>query len=118
VAFGRRSVRPGGGRLTFFHPRASPEPTNGWPALAGEPIEVHEMAADHYSMLPSAAGPDARRRNAGDAGTSSRSGNVADGPATPQTAGRSAACRIFQQPANAADGSPAAFAPQAAETRS
>ncbi len=52
--------------------------------------------------VASAAGPDARRRDAGDAGTSSRSGNAADGPAPPQPAGRSAACGIFQQPASAA----------------
>jgi thioesterase domain-containing protein len=50
--------RPGGGRLTLFRPRNSPEPTNGWSALADEPVEVHEMAADHYSMLapPAVAG--------------------------------------------------------------
>jgi thioesterase domain-containing protein len=47
--------RPGGGRLTLFRPRASPEPTNGWSAYASEPVEVHEMAADHYSMLMSPA---------------------------------------------------------------
>ncbi len=47
------------------------------------------------------AGPDARRRDAGDAGTLSRNGNAADGPAPPQPAGRSAACGIFQQPAGA-----------------
>jgi thioesterase domain-containing protein len=50
--------RPGGGRLTLFRPRTSPEPTNGWSAYASEPVEVHEMAADHYSMLvpPAVAG--------------------------------------------------------------
>jgi thioesterase domain-containing protein len=50
--------RPGAGRLTLFRPRNSAEPTNGWSALAGEPIEIHEMAADHYSMLvpPAVAG--------------------------------------------------------------
>jgi thioesterase domain-containing protein len=50
--------RPGGGRLTLFRPRTSPDPTNGWSALSGEPVEVHEMAADHYSMLapPAVAG--------------------------------------------------------------
>jgi thioesterase domain-containing protein len=48
----------GGGRLTLFRPRTSPDPTNGWSALADEPVEVHEMAADHYSMLapPAVAG--------------------------------------------------------------
>jgi thioesterase domain-containing protein len=50
--------RPDGGRLTLFRPCTSPEPTNGWSALADEPVEVHEMAADHYSMLapPAVAG--------------------------------------------------------------
>ncbi len=49
---------PGGDRLTLFRLRTSPEPTNGWSSLAGEPVEVHEMAADHYSMLvpPAVAG--------------------------------------------------------------
>jgi thioesterase domain-containing protein len=47
--------QPYDGRLTLFRPQASPEPTNGWSALAGEPVEVHEMAADHYSMLASPA---------------------------------------------------------------
>jgi thioesterase domain-containing protein len=42
---------PGDDRLTLFRPRSSPEPTNGWSAYASEPVEVHEMAADHYSML-------------------------------------------------------------------
>ncbi len=50
--------RPGGDRLILFRPRESPESTNGWSALASEPVEVHEMAADHYSMLapPAVAG--------------------------------------------------------------
>ena len=50
--------RPGGDRLTLFRPRASPAPTNGWSALSGEPVEVHEMAATHYTMLmpPAVAG--------------------------------------------------------------
>lgn len=43
--------QPGGDRLILFRPRTSPEPTNGWSALTGEPVEVHEMDADHYSML-------------------------------------------------------------------
>ncbi|HVR99801.1 MAG TPA: thioesterase domain-containing protein, partial [Thermoanaerobaculia bacterium] len=43
--------QPGGGHLTLFRPGNSPEPTNGWSALADEPVEVHEMDADHYSML-------------------------------------------------------------------
>jgi thioesterase domain-containing protein len=49
---------PGGVRLTLFRLRTSPEPTNGWSSLAGEPVEVHEMAVDHYSMLvpPAVAG--------------------------------------------------------------
>jgi thioesterase domain-containing protein len=47
-----------GGRLTLFRLRTSPNPTNGWSALADEPVEVHEMAVDHYSMLvpPAVAG--------------------------------------------------------------
>ncbi len=53
------TYRPGpyDGRLTLFRPHASAEPTNGWSALAAEPVEVHEVAADHYSMLapPAAA---------------------------------------------------------------
>jgi thioesterase domain-containing protein len=50
--------QPGGGRVTLFRLRTSPEPTNGWSALADESVEVHEMAADHYSMLvpPAVAG--------------------------------------------------------------
>jgi thioesterase domain-containing protein len=86
--------RPGGGRLTFFHPRASPEPTNGWPALAGEPIEVHEMAADHDSMLvpPAVTGLADRLRSWFE--------------------------RSLDAAPNASGGSPAAFAPQAAEIRS
>lgn len=50
--------QPGGGPLTLFRPGHSPEPTNGWSALADEPVEVYEMAADHYSMLapPAVAG--------------------------------------------------------------
>ena len=50
--------QPGGGHLTLFRPGHSPEPTNGWSAVADEPVEVHEMAADHYSMLvpPAVAG--------------------------------------------------------------
>jgi amino acid adenylation domain-containing protein len=54
------AYRPGpdGGHLTLFRPGNSPEPTNGWSALADEPVEVYEMAADHYSMLvpPAVAG--------------------------------------------------------------
>jgi hypothetical protein len=38
--------------------------------------------------VPSAAGADARRRDAGDAGTSSRSANAADAPAPPEPFGR------------------------------
>ncbi len=47
-----------GGRLTLFRPRTSPASTNGWSALADEPVEVHEMAANHDSMLvpPAVAG--------------------------------------------------------------
>jgi thioesterase domain-containing protein len=38
-------------RLTLFRPLSSPHPTNGWDALTTEPVEVYEMAADHYSLL-------------------------------------------------------------------
>jgi len=38
--------------------------------------------------VPSAAGADARRRDAGDAGISSRSANAADAPAPPESFGR------------------------------
>jgi thioesterase domain-containing protein len=56
---------PGGGRLTLFRPGTSPDATNGWSALADEPVEVHEMAADHYSMLvpPAVAGLAERLRS-------------------------------------------------------
>jgi thioesterase domain-containing protein len=86
--------RPGGGRLTLFHPRASPDPTNGWSALADEPVEVHEMAADHYSMLvpPAVAGLADRLRSCIER-------SLAAAPA-------------------ALDGPPAAFVPQALEARS
>lgn len=54
------AYQPGldGVRLTVFRLRTSPEPTNGWSSLASEPVEVHEMAVDHYSMLapPAVAG--------------------------------------------------------------
>jgi thioesterase domain-containing protein len=39
------------GRLTLFRPLLSPHPTNGWEELTSEPVEVHEMTADHYAML-------------------------------------------------------------------
>lgn len=47
------AYRPGpyAGRLVLFRPLASPHPTNGWEALAGGPVEVHELVADHYSLL-------------------------------------------------------------------
>ncbi|HEU5323665.1 MAG TPA: thioesterase domain-containing protein, partial [Methylomirabilota bacterium] len=88
--------RPGGGRLTLFRPRTSPEPTNGWSSLAGEPVEVHEMAADHYSMLVP--------------------------PAVAGLADRLRSCieRALAAAPRAADGPPVAFVPQvedAAETR-
>jgi thioesterase domain-containing protein len=86
--------RPGGGRLTLFRPCTSPEPTNGWSALAGEPVEVHEMAADHYSMLAP--------------------------PAVAGLADRLRSCieRSLDAAPRAADGPPAAFVPQAPEVRS
>jgi thioesterase domain-containing protein len=47
------AYRPGpyAGRLILFRTLTSPHPTNGWEALAGEPVEVHELVADHYSLL-------------------------------------------------------------------
>ena len=61
---------------------------------------VSRLLKKPVRRVASAAGSDARRRDTGDARTSSRSGNAADGPAPPQPAGRSAACGIFQQPAS------------------
>jgi thioesterase domain-containing protein len=71
-----------------------PDPTNGWSALAGEPVEVHEMAADHYSMLvpPAVAGLTDRLRSCIERSLD----------AAPRTA----------------DGSSVAFVPQAPEARS
>jgi thioesterase domain-containing protein len=43
--------QPGGVRLTVFRLHTSPDPTNGWSSLASEPVEVHEMTVDHYSLL-------------------------------------------------------------------
>ena len=47
------AYRPGpyAGRLIVFRTLTSPHPTNGWEALTGEPVEVHELVADHYSLL-------------------------------------------------------------------
>src|SRR6185436_3697203 len=62
------AYRPGpySGRLTLFRPLASPHPTNGWEALAREPVEVHALVADHYSLLaPPAVAALARRLDAG-----------------------------------------------------
>jgi thioesterase domain-containing protein len=86
--------RPGGVRLTLFRLRTSPEPTNGWSALAGEPVEVHEMAADHYSMLVP--------------------------PAVAGLADRLRSCieRSLATAPRALDGPPVAFVPQALEARS
>jgi len=62
------AYRPGSyaGRLTLFRPASSPHPTNGWEELTAEPVEVHEIAADHYSMLapPAVAGLAERLRSA------------------------------------------------------
>jgi len=63
------------------------------------PIFPSRLLKNPVRRVACAAGPDARRRDAGDAPTSSRSGNAADGPAPPQPEGRSAACGVFQQPA-------------------
>jgi hypothetical protein len=54
-------------------------------------IGVKALAARGESTIgrvPSAAGADARRRDAGDAGISSRSANAADAPAPPEPFGR------------------------------
>ncbi|HZF14023.1 MAG TPA: thioesterase domain-containing protein [Thermoanaerobaculia bacterium] len=86
--------RPGDDRLTLFRPRESPEPTNGWSAYASEPVEVHEMAADHYSMLAP--------------------------PAVTGLADRLRSCieRALAAAPEALDGPPVAFVPQAPEVRS
>jgi hypothetical protein len=86
--------RPGGVRLTLFRSRTSPEPTNGGSSLAGEPVEVHEMAADPYSMLVP--------------------------PAVAGLADRLRCCieRALAAAPRAADGPPVAFVPQALEARS
>jgi len=92
----RAAYRPqaGGDRLTLFRPGASPDPTNGWSALADEPVEVHEMAADHYSMLVP--------------------------PAVADLADRLRSCieRALAAAPGALDGPPVAFVPQALEARS
>src|SRR5215468_3550790 len=51
------------------------------------------------ARVASAAGPDARSRDAGNAGTLSRSGDAAADPAPPRPAGRSAGRGVFQHPA-------------------
>ena len=86
--------RPGDVRLTLFRLRTSPEPTNGWSSLAGEPVEVHEMAADHYSMLVP--------------------------PAVAGLADRLRSCieRSLDAAPRTADGPPVAFVPQDLEARS
>ena len=88
--------RPGDDRLTLFRPRASLEPTNGWSAYASEPVEIHEMAADHYSMLmpPAVAGLADRLRSCIE--------RALDADGRPV----------------AADGPPVAFVPEAPEVRS
>lgn len=85
--------RPDGDRLTVFRLRTSPEPTNGWSSLASEPVEVHEMAVDHYSMLVP--------------------------PAVAGLADRLRSCieRSLAAAPRALDGPPAAFVPQAPEAR-
>jgi thioesterase domain-containing protein len=85
--------RPGGVRLTVFRLRTSPDPTNGWSSLAGEPVEVHEMAVDHYSMLvpPAVAGLADRLRSCIERSLDAVPGDL--------------------------DGPPAAFVPQAPEAR-
>jgi thioesterase domain-containing protein len=86
--------RPGGVRLTLFRLHTSPDPTNGWSSLAGEPVEVHEMAADHYSMLVP--------------------------PAVAGLADRLRSCieRSLAAAPRALDGPPVAFVPQTLEARS
>jgi thioesterase domain-containing protein len=93
--------RPGDDRLTLFRPRTSPEPTNGWSALFDEPVEVHEMAADHYSMLmpPAVDGLADRLRSCIERALAAAP-RAADGPPV------------------VADGPPVAFVPEAPEVRS
>ena len=59
--------------------------------LCGRQLSVDSLAARGRSRggrVAGAMGPDARRRDAGDAGASLRSGNAADGPIPPQPKGR------------------------------
>ena len=60
-------IAPQRGRLDFYH------------GLLGGWCEME------FVRFASAAGPDARRRDAVDAGVSARSGNAAEGPAPPQS---------------------------------
>jgi thioesterase domain-containing protein len=46
-----RSPRPYPGRLVLYRPADNPYPDNGWTAFTTEPVEVHEIPADHYGMM-------------------------------------------------------------------